>query len=75
MQRLFFSVDIIFSCDKDLKRKQAYSECLSVLHKTQLVVVSVALAANDATGLLEEGVLFTCCTEDLRLSGTDVSEA
>ena len=74
MQRLFaFSVDIIFLCNKDLKRKQAYSGCLFVLHRTQLVVVSVALAANDATGLLEEGVLFSYCFEDFRLSGIDVS--
>ena len=56
MQRwLALSVDIILSCGRDLNRVQTYSGCLSVLQRTQLVVGSAALAAKDATGLLDGG--------------------
>ena len=51
-------VDIILSCGRDFNCMQAYSGCLSVLQRTQLVVESAVLAVKDATGLLDGGFLF-----------------
>ena len=59
MQRSFaLSVDIILLCGRDLNHVQTYSVCLSVLQRIQLVVGSAALAAKDATGLLDGGFFF-----------------